>query len=139
MWADSEWRTAASKNNATSLTKLRQRIRRYNKDYEKEINDFKVNPGSYPEEEKIAVKESDAEEKSDEESSSEESSSEEDSDEEPKPKKKERKVKDEDDEDEDDDEDDWSLSETDESSSNDENEYGEDTWKKFLKGYLFRP
>ncbi len=36
------------KNNATSLTKLRQPIRRYNKDFEKAINDFKVNPGSYP-------------------------------------------------------------------------------------------
>ena len=90
MWADAEWRGSASKNNSTALTKLRQRIRKYNKDFEKEIADFKANPQNYPEEEKVAsVKGSDSEseDKSEVNSDSEESSSEESSSEDEKPTK----------------------------------------------------
>ncbi len=88
-------RKTSSKNNSSALSKLRQRLKKYNKDFEKELLDFKNNPHNYPEEEKIAsVKDSDSEEeKSEDESSSEESSSEEESDDEPKKVSKEKKVK----------------------------------------------
>jgi len=126
LWADTEWRSAASKNNATSLTKLRQRIRRYNKDYEPQIADFKANPENYPEEEKIAsAKDSDTGSDSDSDSDSSSGSDEE------KPKKV-RKAKV---DGESSDEEDWDMTDSEESSSNDELDYdGEDIWKKFLKG-----
>jgi translation initiation factor 3 subunit C len=81
LWADTDWRKAASKNNATSLTKLRQRIKKYNKEFETEINDFKINPDNYPEEEQLEQEagSDDAASGSNESSSSEESSSEESS------------------------------------------------------------
>lgn len=53
LWADAEWRKSASKNNSAALSKLRQRIRKYNKDFEKEIGEFRANPDDYPEEEKV--------------------------------------------------------------------------------------
>lgn len=132
LWADTEWRSAASKNNATSLTKLRQRIRRYNKDYETEISDFKANPQNYPEEEKLAsAKDSDSDKS---ESGSDSSDSESDSDESEKPKKK-SKAKPKKEEGETTDSEEWDLTESEESSSNDELDYDqEDIWKKFLKG-----
>jgi translation initiation factor 3 subunit C len=137
LWADNEWKKAASKNNATSLTKLRQRIRRYNKDYETEIADFKENPDNYPEEEKIVeAKDSESEgEKSEGGSESEEESEESgsDSDDSEKPvKKTPRKIAKDDDEDED--SEDWSLSDSDDSSDDSDLDLNqEDIWKKFLK------
>lgn len=130
LWADTEWRQSVSKNNATSLTKLRQRVRRYNKEFEKEIADFKLNPLNYPEEEKLAsVKDSESEAGSNDESSSDDSSSDDDESEDNEKKTKPRKPKTGDDSEED-----WSLSES-ESSSEDDLDYDqEDIWKKFLKG-----
>ncbi len=69
------------------MTKLRQQTKKYLKDYEKELEDFKKNPDSYPEEEKIASVHDSEPEGSGDESSSEDDSSEEESDEE-KPKKR---------------------------------------------------
>lgn len=136
LWADTEWRQAASKNNATSLTKLRQRIRRYNKDYEKEIADFKANPDNYPEEEKILeTKESESEKsagESESEASDSDSSDSSDTDDSEKPKKPRKKSPK--DADEDSDSEDWDLTESDESSSDEELDLNqEDIWKKFLK------
>lgn len=133
LWADTEWRQAASKNNATSLTKLRQRIRRYNKDYEKEIADFKANPDNYPEEEKILeTKESESEKSADESESEASESDSDDSDDSEKPKKPRKKSPKDDDEDSD--SEDWDLTESDESSSDEELDLNqEDIWKKFLK------
>ena len=93
LWADSEWRASASKNNSTALTKLRQRTKKYLKDFETELEDFKKNPDSYPEEEKIAsVHGSESEGSEDEESSEESSSDEETEEEKPKKTKEPRKV-----------------------------------------------
>lgn len=132
LWADTEWRQAASKNNATSLTKLRQRIRRYNKDYETEIADFRANPLNYSEEEKApSVKDSDSDEESESDSESDSDSDSDDDERQVKPKKTPKRK----DTGDSDDSEDWDLSESDESSSNDEVDYDqEDIWKKFLKG-----
>lgn len=127
LWADTEWRQAASKNNATSLTKLRQRIRRYNKDYETEIAEFKANPLAYSEEEKPAsVKDSESEK----EDGGKGSDSDSDSDDEVKPRRKKAAKG----SDESDDSEEWDLTESDESSSEEFDMEGEDIWKKFLKG-----
>jgi len=135
LWNDSEWRKSASKNNSAALTKLRQRIKKYNKEFEKEIEDFKANPQNYPEEEKIvSVKDSESEEKSDEESNSEESSSDEDSEEEIKKSRKEKIGKAEESETNSE----WSSDESDSSSSDGDIDYDQaDIWKKFLKEYTF--
>ncbi len=126
LWADSEWRQAASKNNATSLTKLRQRIRRYNKDFEAEIAEFKANPLNYSEEEKVpSVKDSESEEDSESESESDSESDESEA----KPKKKPTR-----DLGDSDDSEDWDLTDSEDSSSEEFDLEGEDIWKKFLKG-----
>jgi len=107
LWAVTEWRQAASKNNATSLTKLRQRIRRYNKDFEAEIAEFKANPLNYSEEEKApSVKDSESDEESESESGSGSDESE------VKPKKKGAR-----DSGDSDDSEEWDLTDSDESSS----------------------
>jgi translation initiation factor 3 subunit C len=85
LWADTEWKKSTSKNNSGVLGKFRQRIRKYNKDYETELADFKAHPDLYPEEEKIVTaKESGSE---DEGSESEDESSDEDESEDEKPPK----------------------------------------------------
>lgn len=94
LWTDTEWRKSASKNNSTALSKLRQRIRKYNKDFENEIANFRAHPELYPEEEKVLDAASkggagdESDESSDEESGSDEKSSsdEETSEDEKKPK-----------------------------------------------------
>ncbi len=40
-----------SKNNSKSLTSLRQKMRKYNKDFEEEITKFRTNPDQADEEE----------------------------------------------------------------------------------------
>jgi len=137
LWTDAEWRKSASKNNSTALSKLRQRIRKYNKDYEKEIGEFRANPELFPEEEKIEAARGQDEDEDDGESDEEESESEsDDSEEETKVKTtKKKRVKTEDDDDESDSEE-WSDSESDETSSGDEIDYNqENVWKNFLKKY----
>ncbi|KAK0181270.1 hypothetical protein PV327_003564 [Microctonus hyperodae] len=44
VWEDREGRKNMSKNNSKSLTSLRQKLRKYNKDFEKEIAKFRENP-----------------------------------------------------------------------------------------------
>jgi len=72
------------------LTKLRQQTKKYLKEFEQELEDFKKNPDSYPEEEKIASVHDSESEGSEEEESSEEESSDEESDEDRKEKKREK-------------------------------------------------
>lgn len=120
LW-ESSFKSTASKSNSTALTKLRQRIRKYNKDFEKEISDYRANPDNYPEEEKIS--------KTDSEES--------DSEEEVKTKK-ETKTKveksEESESDENDEESDISWDETEESSSDEDLVYDKaDAYKLFLK------
>lgn len=134
LWADADWRKSASKNNSSALSKLRQRIRKYNKDYEKEIGEFKANPELFPEEEKIEAAREQDEDEDDGESDEEESESESDDEVKVKTVKKKR-VKREDDDDESDSED-WSDSESDESTESDDIDYNQDdVWKNFLKKY----
>lgn len=93
LWNDTEWRKSASKNNSGALGKLRQRIRKYNKDYEKEIGEFKANPELFPEEEKIdTARQGDGDGDDDDDdgeadSDEDESESDSDDDEDEKPKK----------------------------------------------------
>ncbi|XP_066583965.1 eukaryotic translation initiation factor 3 subunit C [Prorops nasuta] len=44
VWEDREGRKNMSKNNSKSLTSLRQKLRKYNKDFEEDINKFRENP-----------------------------------------------------------------------------------------------
>lgn len=44
VWEDREGRKNMSKNNAKGLTTLRQRLRKYNRDFEEEIKKYKENP-----------------------------------------------------------------------------------------------
>lgn len=87
LWKDNDWKKSANKNNSGALSKLRQRIRKYNKDFETEIADFKTNPENYPEEEKIVSTGKTAAD-SDGDGSSSDSSDEESEDEKPKAKPK---------------------------------------------------
>ena len=41
MWEDREAREKLSKNNAKSLATLRQRVRKYNRDFDAQIADYK--------------------------------------------------------------------------------------------------
>lgn len=131
LWADSEWRKAANKHNSTSLSKLRQRIKKYNKEFETEINDFKANPDSYPEEEHLEREVSESEKSADESSSEESSSEESDSneEEEDKPKKKLRKIRGSDD----DESSYWSEDEEESSSGDDIDMNADRPWEQFIK------
>lgn len=127
------------------MSKLRQRIRKHNKDYDKEIADFKNNPDAYPEEEKLASEKGGAgaagagssDERSDksdesESGSDDDSESESDSDsDDDKPSKARRSKPPRDDDDED--SIDWSMSDSDESTDSGDDLDQEDIWKKFLK------
>ncbi|XP_043271641.1 eukaryotic translation initiation factor 3 subunit C [Venturia canescens] len=65
VWEDREGRKNMSKNNSKSLTSLRQKLRKYNKDFEEEIAKFRENPDQDDDEEEEKaeeVKESDEEE-----------------------------------------------------------------------------
>lgn len=63
-WEDREWRKTISKNNSKSLTTLRQRLKKYNRDFEEDIKKFKENPTDYDEE----LEEGKEEDKADDES-----------------------------------------------------------------------
>lgn len=52
VWEDREGRKNMSKNNSKSLTSLRQKLRKYNKDFEEDIAKFRKNPDEEEEEER---------------------------------------------------------------------------------------
>lgn len=122
-----EERKKMNKNNSKSLTTLRQKLRKYNKDFEQELNDYKENPDDFDVE-----KESDVEEDSDDEDDSASESK-------PKPaddefRKTSSASKDfRDSESDSDDSMDWEMSSDDESSSSDDEDYGGNLAAKFLK------
>ncbi|XP_012288654.1 eukaryotic translation initiation factor 3 subunit C [Orussus abietinus] len=68
VWEDRDGRKNMSKNNSKSLTSLRQKLRKYNKDFEEDIAKFRENPdqGDDEEDEKVAE---DSDKSSDEEDS----------------------------------------------------------------------
>lgn len=51
VWEDREGRKNMSKNNSKSLTSLRQKLRKYNKDFEDDIVKFRENPDQDDDEE----------------------------------------------------------------------------------------
>lgn len=51
MWEDREGRKNMSKNNSKSLTSMRQKLRKYNKDFEEDIAKFRENPDQPDDEE----------------------------------------------------------------------------------------
>ncbi|KAG5280235.1 hypothetical protein AALO_G00086610, partial [Alosa alosa] len=51
LWEDKEGKKKMNKNNAKALSTLRQKIRKYNRDYETEIGSYKENPDQSAEEE----------------------------------------------------------------------------------------
>ena len=68
VWEDREGRKNMSKNNSKSLTSLRQKMRKYNKDFEEEILKFRANPDQADEEEE-EEKEQDDDDSDDEDAS----------------------------------------------------------------------
>ncbi|RWS21438.1 Eukaryotic translation initiation factor 3 subunit C-like protein, partial [Leptotrombidium deliense] len=67
VWEDREGRKNMSKNNSKSLATLRQKLRKYNKDFENEIIIYRENPDEEKDDE--FVSEQDSEEESDDEGS----------------------------------------------------------------------
>jgi len=59
MWEDKEGRKNMSKNNSKSLASLRQKLRKYTKDFENDISKFRENPDMADEEEEEQPKEED--------------------------------------------------------------------------------
>ncbi|XP_023652291.1 eukaryotic translation initiation factor 3 subunit C [Paramormyrops kingsleyae] len=51
LWEDKEGKKKMNKNNAKALSTLRQKIRKYNRDFENEIANYKENPEQSPDEE----------------------------------------------------------------------------------------
>lgn len=51
VWEDRDFRKNMSKNNSKSLTSLRQKLRKYNKDFEEDIAKFRENPDQDDDEE----------------------------------------------------------------------------------------
>ncbi|CAL1544574.1 unnamed protein product [Lymnaea stagnalis] len=43
-WEDREWRKTISKNNSKGLSTVRQKIKKYNRDFEADITNYKANP-----------------------------------------------------------------------------------------------
>ncbi|XP_042906300.1 eukaryotic translation initiation factor 3 subunit C [Parasteatoda tepidariorum] len=130
-WADTESRKKLSKSNSSSLAKLRQQLRKYNKDFENEIAAYREKP--------------DAEDEDREDDEELESDMSDDDDEKAtdffkKPTKAEKEdvkskpVRGSDDDDSDDDSIDWGSSSDEESSlSTDDEKYGGNLATKFLK------
>ena len=131
-WEDREGRKNMSKNNSKSLATLRQKLRKYTKDFESVMHSYRENP--------------DAEDEKDEDDESEEESSSESEDEFGKFGKDKAKIEDEEvkkeepkskflrggsDEDESDDE--WPSSSEESSSESDEEQYAGNVAMKFLK------
>ena len=138
VWEDREGRKNMSKNNSKSLATLRQKLRKYNKDFESDIASYRENPDAFEEEKD----ESDVEEGSSDDSdvgfgtSRQRQASTHDDDDtevkkEPEPKSKFMK-KTSDDEDSDDDSE-WPSSSDESSSSSDDEKYGGNLAAKFLK------
>nr|KAI8738451.1 eukaryotic translation initiation factor 3 subunit C-like; partial [Biomphalaria glabrata] len=127
-WEDREWRKTISKNNSKGLSSVRQKIKKYNRDFETDINSFKANPDAFEDE---AEEEEEPKELADDESE----------DEKPKPvaKKVEEKpskpVKAAVEDDDDDDDSDWGSEDSEESSSSDDDmpAVGKLTAEYFLK------
>ncbi|CAL1289334.1 unnamed protein product [Larinioides sclopetarius] len=129
-WEDKEGRKNMSKNNSRSLATLRQKLRKYNKDFENDITNYRANP----------TPENEDREDEDEPESDEESEDEKPSDflkKAAKAEKEEHKakaIKGSDDEESDDDSIDWGSSSDEESSlSTDDEKYGGNLATKFLK------
>lgn len=125
-WEDREGRKAMSKNNAKGLTTLRQKLKKYCRDFESQLAAYRENPDD-----------EDADQGSEEEQEEEDSDEDQDSDVAepvvPETKSKFLKAKDEDD-DEESDSDRWSDSDEDSSSlSEDDDKYGGNLALKFLK------
>lgn len=124
-WEDRDGRKNMSKNNSKSLATLRQKLRKYNKDFEAEIENYRKNPDDDEKDEDDEEQESDYEDKASDfiKVSKEES-------EELKPKG----MKISDDEGSDDDSIDWdATSEGESSPSSDDEKYGDNLALKFLK------
>lgn len=124
-WEDRDGRKNMSKNNSKSLATLRQKLRKYNKDFEAEIENYRKNPDDDEKDEDDEEQESDYEDKpSDFMKVTKEES------EELKPKG----IKISDDEGSDDDSIDWdATSEGESSPSSDDEKYGDNLALKFLK------
>ncbi|UXI14810.1 hypothetical protein NH340_JMT00753 [Sarcoptes scabiei] len=127
-WQD---RKNMNKNNSKSLTTLRQKLRKYNKDFEAQINEYRLNPD---------IEDDDDEKESSDESEINESSGQPEAGakgaEEETGRSKTLSVtsKDGGSEDDDDDDDiDWDMSSSSDESSSDDEDYGENLLAKFLK------
>ena len=119
LWTDTAWKSTTAKTNIVYLSKLRQRIKKYNRNFQNEILDFNKNPESYPtgEDEESEVEEEN--QKPNEVLKGEEGEEEETSDES---------------EISDDEKSEWSAEEIDKTSTEEESELEEgERWKKFLK------
>ncbi|XP_035212383.1 eukaryotic translation initiation factor 3 subunit C-like [Stegodyphus dumicola] len=127
-WEDKEGRKNMSKNNSKFLATLRQKLRKYNKDFETEIANYRKNPDA------------EDEEREDEEEQESDDDEEKTVDFFKKPQKAEKEepksklLKGSDDEESDDDSIDWGSSSEEESSlSTDDEKYGGNLATKFLK------
>ncbi len=152
VWEDREGRKNMSKNNSKSLATLRQKLRKYNKDFETDISAYRENPDVYDEEKDEDLESEEEESSSDSDigfvsNRTQRSASKTEDDDfgegyEAIPKKKadvsdQLKSKflkggDSDDE-ESDDESDWPSSSEESSSSSDDEKYGDNLAAKFLK------
>lgn len=125
-WED---RKNMNKNNSKSLTTLRQKLRKYNKEFEQEINDYRENPDGDDE-----GKESDDESESDDDDAGSVDEQKGKTNDFERQKTMSTTSKDISDEDgEDDDESDWDMSSDEDESSSDDEDYGENLLAKFLK------
>ena len=125
-WED---RKNMNKNNSKSLTTLRQKLRKYNKDFEQEINDYRENPDAFDDEKESEAEASDSDDEVGVAKESRGKSAEEDS-----ARIKTTSITSKDDASDDDDDDDsmWDMS-SDDSSSSDDEDYGGNLAAKFLK------
>ncbi|KAH9518662.1 Eukaryotic translation initiation factor 3 subunit C [Bulinus truncatus] len=129
-WEDREWRKTISKNNSKGLSSVRQKIKKYNRDFESDITSFRANPNAFDDE---AEDEEETRDLADDESEEEIIK--------PIAKKVEEKTSkfakaalDDDDDDDDDDDSDWGSDESEESSSTDDDmPVGKLTAEYFLK------
>ena len=137
VWEDREGRKNMSKNNSKSLATLRQKLRKYNKDFESDINAYRENPDDFDEDKED---ESEAEE-SDSDSdigfvARKASKTEEDDDlkkTETGDQLKSKFLKGGSDDEDSDDDSDWPSSSSESSSSSDDEKYGDNLAAKFLK------
>ena len=135
VWED---RKNMSKNNSKSLTTLRQKLRKYNKDFETDINTFRENPEEFEEEKDDESEEEDESSDSDVGFVSRQRQSSKTEEDELTDAKKETDVKSKflkggSDDEESDDESDWPSSSSESSSSSDDEKYGDNLAAKFLK------